>query len=122
MIGTGIAANVGRRIVNKNRMKQGKKVVFRHYREVIYDEKKMYANDAEKILIENALKAGYIPINVIHIKDLNPMVEFPTKVCCHAGYAGKKMARELFEKNKEQLTRGRKGDIALYENGVVYYQ
>lgn len=100
-----------------------KEVVFRHYREVIYDEKKMHVLEAEEILIESALKAGYIPMNIVHIKDLNPMAEFPTRVRCYAGYAGKKMARELFEKNRESLIRAHNiGDILLYENGIVYYQ
>lgn len=98
-----------------------KKYTFRHLREVRFLPNTITENDAKKKLIEAELARGYIPINV---KFTEIKYNDPTSIktihyhqaYCYSAYAGKKMARIIYEKLGKEIKEGNAGDIIKIPN------
>ena len=84
------------------------KIVFRHYKEMMFDPNMMSNKEAGEALKEDCFKNGYVPMNLFFRDDFDELKVEQTgyriaSVIC--GYAGKKKAREIgyLENNQTEI-------------------
>lgn len=84
---------------------KNKTITFRHWRMVSFLDKEL-DQKARRDLIQDCLKRGYVPSQVKFDKKIDYSKIKPVEVRvwhCIAGFAGKKQARVIYEKNKKLL-------------------